>query len=173
MAHFSLKPKFIKESILLFTKQPLKEIFFGKRVALGEQERQLLARLQDDFSSFSAEGGRRGRFSRGDALHNGSGDVFLVANHLGDPAAQSLLILSEDTVVTSGPDLYMYLAETRQTFQPEGIFINIGHLVGTKGGQCYVIDQPLADLARYKYALVYCKQFSVVFSPAELSTPSG
>lgn len=169
MAHFSLSPKFIKESILLFREKPLREIFLGTKTALSTKEHAFLKKIQTDFSSFKDRGGRTGQFKRADILHTGRGTVFLVPNDLGNPKKESLLICAEDTKIVSGPDLYLYLTTTTSATQPEDAFFSLGKLKGTSGGQAYVIDKPLSTLQRYTYAMVYCKQFAVVFSPAKLT----
>ena len=169
MPHFSLSPKFIKESILLFRKKPLTELFFGNRVSLDQKQSKLLRQLESDFAPFAKVGGRHGTLVRSDALHKGRGQVYLIPNQLGSAQAETLLLLSDDTVITAGPDLYVYLSKTKSSSQPTEDYLNAGDLKGTKGGQAYIIKQSVVELAKYQYVLIYCKQFSILFSPAELA----
>jgi hypothetical protein len=168
VAHFSLSLKFIKESLLLFRQKPLKEIFLGNRVGVDAAEQKLLNDLEKDFVRYEKIGGRQGRFQKGDLLHKGRGKVYLIPNELGDPMAESLIVFSDDVSVTAGPDLYVYLSEHKSANQDEGSYLNAGMLKGTKGSQVYVVGKNIDELNRYKYLLVYCKQFKVLFSPAEL-----
>ena len=64
---------------------------------------------------------------------------------------------------SGGPDLKVYLATTRQA----GTFISLGNLKSTSGQQVYDITG-MPDFAQYKFALIWCQQFSVLFGAAEL-----
>lgn len=64
---------------------------------------------------------------------------------------------------SGGPDLKVYLATTKQA----GTFISLGNLKSTNGQQVYDISG-MPDFAQYKFALVWCQQFSVLFGSAEL-----
>ncbi len=64
---------------------------------------------------------------------------------------------------TAGPDLKVYLSTTQQA----GTFISLGTLKSTSGMQVYDISG-MPDLAQYKYVLIWCQQFSVLFGSAEL-----
>ncbi len=64
---------------------------------------------------------------------------------------------------SSGPDLKVYIATTKQATT----FINLGNLKSTNGQQVYDISG-MPDFAQYKFALIWCQQFSVLFGSAEL-----
>ena len=69
----------------------------------------------------------------------------------------------EDLDTINGPDLYIYLA----TDSSASDFVNLGKIKATKGNVNYEI--PLGtDLEKYDTVLIWCKQFSVLFSYAEL-----
>ena len=64
---------------------------------------------------------------------------------------------------SGGPDLKVYLATNRQA----GNFISLGNLKSTNGQQVYNITG-MPDFTQYKFALIWCQQFSVLFGAAEL-----
>lgn len=64
---------------------------------------------------------------------------------------------------SNGPDLKVYIATTRQA----GTFISLGNLKSTNGQQVYDITG-MPDITQYKFALIWCQQFSVLFGSAEL-----
>lgn len=68
-----------------------------------------------------------------------------------------------DFTVTNGPDLHVYLAKEVEAIN----FIDLGKLKSTNGNQVYDITGT-PDFAMYKYALIYCQQFSVLFGQSEL-----
>ncbi|HLK30816.1 MAG TPA: DM13 domain-containing protein [Puia sp.] len=65
--------------------------------------------------------------------------------------------------VSNGPDLHVYLAQDIQGIH----FIELGKLKSTNGNDVYDIPG-LPDFTTYKYALIYCQQYSVLFGSAEL-----
>lgn len=98
----------------------------------------------------------------GDGIHNAEGFVRVV--HI--DGGKDVLRL-EDLMVTNGPDLYVYLATDKEASD----FVDLGRLKANNGNQNY--DIPVGtDLSKYDNVLVWCKQFSVLFGSAEL-TSSG
>ena len=63
----------------------------------------------------------------------------------------------------NGPDLKIYLSKGENASQ----YINLGAMKSTTGKQSYEITG-MPDLAEYKFVLVWCQQFSVLFGKAEL-----
>lgn len=63
----------------------------------------------------------------------------------------------------NGPDLKIYLS----TDQNASEYINLGALKSTSGKQSYQVPGML-DIDRYKFVLVWCQEFSVLFGKAEL-----
>lgn len=95
----------------------------------------------------------------GDGVHNAEGMASVVS--LGDG---SKILRLEDFKSTNGPDLYVYLA----TDQKATDFVSLGPLKANIGNQNYDIPDG-TDLSKYNTALVWCKQFSVLFGHATLS----
>ena len=63
----------------------------------------------------------------------------------------------------NGPDLKVYLSKDEKATS----YINLGKLKSTDGKQSYEIpDNP--DVTDYKFVLVWCEQFTVIFGKAEL-----
>ena len=108
-----------------------------------------------------------GQFGAVDGLHKGQGSARLF--RLSD--GQRILRL-EEFKVTNGPDLYVYLsghAAPRNSGQlHEGGALEVGRLKGNIGNQNYALPADV-DLSKFKSVVIYCKQFSVIFSTAELS----
>lgn len=63
----------------------------------------------------------------------------------------------------NGPDLKVYLSKDVNATQ----FINLGALKSTTGKQSYDVTG-MPDLNEYKFVLIWCQQFSVLFGKAEL-----
>jgi hypothetical protein len=63
----------------------------------------------------------------------------------------------------NGPDLRVYLAKDLNA----GNFVDLGSLKSTSGQFSYEISNTL-KIEEYKYVLVWCRQFSVLFGYAEL-----
>jgi Electron transfer DM13 len=63
----------------------------------------------------------------------------------------------------NGPDLKVYLSTDANASQ----YINLGPLKSTTGKQSYEVTG-MPDLEQYKFILVWCEQFSVLFGKAEL-----
>ncbi len=69
----------------------------------------------------------------------------------------------ENINIGSGPDLHLYLAKEKQATN----FIDLGKLKAFSGNQVYPLTIS-PDFAQYKYVLIYCQQFNVLFGSAEL-----
>lgn len=64
----------------------------------------------------------------------------------------------------NGPDLKVYLSTDENASQ----YINLGPLKSTTGKQSYEVTG-MPDLEQYKFILVWCEEFSVLFGKAELN----
>ena len=108
-----------------------------------------------------------GQFGMIDGLHKGEGKarVFRLADG-------KLVLRLEEFKVTNGPDLYVFLSShpaPRNGGQVhEGGALEVARLKGNIGNQNYALPVDM-DLSKFKSVVIYCKQFSVVFSTAELS----
>jgi len=105
---------------------------------------------------------KRGAFNEIDFIHKGKGTALLY----NIPNGKKLLRF-EDFEVTNGPDLYVYLSKKEDPKEDieKGDFISLGRLKGTVGNQNYEIENLPEG---YKTVIIWCKQFSVLFSFAVL-----
>lgn len=92
------------------------------------------------------------------ALHPASGFVRIAK----DGTARYLRY--EDYKTINGPDVRVYLSADLEAKD----FIDLGPLKGTEGNINYEIPAG-TDLAKYRYALTWCEDFSVLFNSAELA----
>jgi len=110
---------------------------------------------------------RSGQFGTIDAIHKGEGTAAVYLQ----PDGQLILRLDPFNV-TNGPDLYVYLstepAPTSSAQLHQGGELEVARLKGNVGSQNYDLPADV-DLSRFRSVVIYCKQFSVVFSSAELS----
>jgi len=93
----------------------------------------------------------------GTAGHAASGKVHIVT------VDDKKYIRYEDFKTINGPDLYVYLAKDLEAKE----FISLGKLRATEGNVNYEVPEGV-DIAEYRYALVWCKQFSVLFNYADI-----
>ncbi len=97
-----------------------------------------------------------GTFTDADSFHKTSGMVKIL-----QMADGSRILRLEGFHTTNGSDLFVYLSTSRQTND-----FNLGSLKGNMGGQNYDIPSN-ADLESYRYALIYCRAFSVLLGSVE------
>lgn len=102
-----------------------------------------------------------GSFGEIDFIHKGSGSAKLIR------IVEDKILRLDDFSVTSGPDLYVYLARSESPTNDLGSlgdFVDLGPLKGTMGNQNYVIPSGVSDDNRT--VVIWCKRFSVLFSYA-------
>ena len=108
-----------------------------------------------------------GRFSDADRAHRGTGRAEILQTADGS----HLLRLSEFEV-TNGPDLKVWLitadnpTSSREVSASE--WLSFGPLKGNIGDQIYPIPDS-AEIDRYGSVVIWCEQFSVLFSPASFT----
>ncbi len=101
-----------------------------------------------------------------DPVHYGKGgvDVYAGTVHLG-----------ADFEVGPGPKFHVYLVpkpNIRQSSDLAGVMhVDLGRLKSFKGSQKYAIPAGL-DLKNYESVVIWCEQFSVLISPADLKVGS-
>ena len=82
------------------------------------------------------------------------------------------MFLGEDFEVGPGPKYHVYLVprmQIRSSGDLQGqMFVDLGRLRSFKGSQRYAIPAGL-DLAKYQSVIIWCEQFSVLISPADLA----
>jgi Electron transfer DM13 len=112
-------------------------------------------------ASFEAMVVQSGEFSGSDDFHFGRGDAQLI-----ETAPGTYVLRFENFSVRNGPDLYVYLSE-----DPSGKSVdealNLGPLKATDGAFNYELPDGV-DISNVKSAVVWCRQFSVLFAHAEL-----
>ncbi len=99
----------------------------------------------------------QGQFIDADSFHKTSGQALIVSD-----GGKNYLRL-EDFQTTNGPDLYVYLANDLDAED----YVSLGRLKGNIGSQNYEIPDDI-NPEDYKYVLIWCKAFSVLFGSAEL-----
>lgn len=100
----------------------------------------------------------QGAFGEVDALHKGSGTARIV-----EQSGVRYLRL-EDFEVTNGPDLYVYLSESKapgSSIESISKYISLGSLKGNAGNQTYAIPE---NVRGYDTAIIWCQEFGVLFS---------
>jgi hypothetical protein len=97
-----------------------------------------------------------------DPVHWGKGSVTV---------RQDSVYLGTDFEVGPGPKYHVYLvpkAPIRANGDLAGqMFVDLGRLRSFKGSQRYAIPAGL-DLSKYQSLIIWCEQFSVLISPADL-----
>lgn len=92
--------------------------------------------------------------------HSVTGDVKVYDNN------GELVLVLDPFSSQNGPDLKVYLSKDDKASE----YINLGALKSINGKQSYDIDG-MPDLNQYKYVMIWCQEFSVLFGIAELKMP--
>jgi hypothetical protein len=97
-----------------------------------------------------------------DPIHWGKGTVSVY---------EDLVYLESDFEVGPGPAFHVYLVPRREVRSSDDvagtIFVDLGSLRAFKGSQKYRIPAGV-DLKTYPSLVIWCEQFSVLISPADL-----
>jgi hypothetical protein len=97
-----------------------------------------------------------------DPVHWGKGSVAVRSDSV---------FLGPDFEVGPGPKFHVYLvpkASIRSSGDVSGqMFVDLGRLRAFKGSQRYAIPAGV-DLGKYQSVIIWCEQFSVLISPADL-----
>jgi electron transfer DM13 len=108
----------------------------------------------------------RGKFihaNPSDPIHHGKGSLTLY---------EGLLYLEPDFEVGPGPKYHVYLVPEKDvapsTNVAKTMFVDLGRLKAFKGSQNYAVPAGV-DARRYGSAVIWCEQFGVLISPAQLS----
>jgi hypothetical protein len=98
-----------------------------------------------------------------DPIHFGKGRVSVY---------ERTVFLGEDFEVGPGPKFHVYLVPREEIRDSSDVkdtmFIDLGRLRAFKGSQKFSIP-PGVDLARYPSVVIWCAQFDVLISPADLT----
>jgi hypothetical protein len=101
-----------------------------------------------------------GSFTEVDAIHKGSGTARIIEQN----GVKYLRL--ENFEVTNGPDLFVYLSESKtpsNSLESISKYIDLGPLKGNAGNQTYEIP---AAISGYNTAIIWCRKFGVLFSYA-------
>lgn len=98
-----------------------------------------------------------------DALHHGTGPVSIL--RLGERAFARF----EDVMITNAPDIHVYLSRETGGKWSESTSLYLGPLKATSGSFNYEIPAG-TDLTPYRSVVVWCRQFSVLITWADLTT---
>jgi hypothetical protein len=97
-----------------------------------------------------------------DPVHWGKGKVSVY---------ERTVFLEPDFEVGPGPKYHVYLAPKpsvrREADVKDSMFIDLGRLRAFKGSQRYTVPAGV-DLKKYPSVVIWCEQFSVLISPADL-----
>lgn len=108
-----------------------------------------------------------GTFRDADSAHKGSGLATIYESAVGT----NVLRLT-DFKVTNGPDLEVWLVEASNIQSSNDVknsaWVSLGQLKGNIGDQTYIIPTG-TDIARFGSVVIWCEQFGVLFSAADLS----
>jgi hypothetical protein len=108
-----------------------------------------------------------GEFRDADSVHRGKGTATVFEN---DSGTKVLRFTNFET--TNGPALEVWLVKAgavrSSTDVKASAWLSLGPLKGNIGDQNYLIPND-ANLADYKSVVIWCEQFGVLFSAADLS----
>ena len=106
-----------------------------------------------------------GRFRDADRAHSGTGTATILASE-----AETVLRF-EEFEVTNGPDLEVWLVKAANVRSSADVtasdWLSLGRLKGNVGDQNYAIP-PGTEIGDYSSVVIWCEQFGVLFSPADL-----
>ena len=98
-----------------------------------------------------------------DPIHYGNGQVTIYEN---------LVFLGPDFEVGPGPKFHVYLVPKRRIRRSDDVirtmFVDLGRLRAFKGSQKYKIPRGTV-LKNYQSVVIWCEQFGVLISPADLT----
>lgn len=102
-----------------------------------------------------------------DPIHYGKGGVSVYS---------ATVFLHGDFEVGPGPDFHVYLVPKANIRAADEVtntmFVDLGRLRAFKGSQKYPVPAGV-DLAKFPSVVIWCQQFSVLISPADLTFEQG
>jgi hypothetical protein len=136
--------------------------FFLRDTVVNEEAPALMEQSETpEFGDLIVEH-KKGEFVDVDFIHKGEGRAILSKSDV------SKVLRFEDFKVTNGPDLYVWLAKNpnpTSDISSLGDYIDLGRLKGNVGNQNYMITP---NIDGYDTVVIWCKQFSQLFSYANL-----
>lgn len=105
--------------------------------------------------------------NKSDPIHYGAGNVVVY---------EKLVHLTENFKVGPGPAFHIYLSPIKGVRSSSDFSVkdslDLGKLRAFEGSQKYKIPEG-TDLSKYKSVVIWCQQFSVLISPADLKLASN
>lgn len=102
-----------------------------------------------------------GELGRVDALHNGTGRVSIVRT------GQINVLRFDGVAITNAPDVHVYLSRETGGKWTDATSVYLGPLKATNGSFNYTVPADV-DLGSIRSAVVWCRQFSVLVTWADL-----
>lgn len=127
----------------------------GAAIACSPEDATPTTPANDAFDETNATLLREGTW-----MGSGSYNVSGVAK-IYDENGKKVLLL-ENFSSSNGPDLKVYLSTTESATS----FVNLGELKSISGKQTYTIPDQ-TDIDQFKFALIWCQQFSALFGKSE------
>ena len=113
----------------------------------------------------------KGSFRDADSVHQGSGTATVFETMTG-----ARILRFTAFKVTNGPDLKVWLVKAGGIKESADVkaseWLSLGPLKGNIGDQNYILPQD-TTLADYKSVVIWCEQFGVLFSAADLAAPAS
>lgn len=95
----------------------------------------------------------------GTPSHKASGSVRIVSD------GTNTYVRYENFKIINGPDIYVYLAKDLDAKE----YVSLGKVKATEGNVNYKIPTGV-NIKDYKYVMVWCKAFGVLFNYADISS---
>ena len=110
----------------------------------------------------------QGSFRDADRSHKGKGTATIFST-----ASSSHVLRLTDFETTNGPDLEVWLVKAENIQSSADVkgseWLSLGQLKGNIGDQTYIIPEG-TNISEYHSVVIWCEQFGVLFSPADLKT---
>jgi len=90
--------------------------------------------------------------------HPATGDIRIV------DTGEETFVRYENYMGTNGPDLFVYLTNDLEATD----FVNLGRSKGNRGNANYSVPNDV-NIEDYKYAMVWCRAFGVLFDYAQIN----
>ena len=111
-----------------------------------------------------------GEFHNADSVHHGKGTATIFEN-----ASGTKVLRFTNFEATNGPDLKVWLVKAANLKASADVkasaWVGLGPLKGNIGDQNYIIPNDI-NVADYKSVAIWCEQFGVLFSAADLQPGS-
>jgi hypothetical protein len=103
----------------------------------------------------------KGELGYVDSIHNGTGAVQLIR------AGDAVVLRFENVAITNAPDVHVYLSRETGGKWTEATSVYLGPLKATNGSFNYAVPAE-ANIALNRSVVVWCRQFSVLITWADL-----